>query len=94
MPIYIVHVHNIIESVDSIIRDGTDTPYMLQTSKYLKTGNFVRFLSVKIRIYSKLSIYQDQDHSSTQLYMPEPDVQKSSHFSFFPSFFLLSVFLG
>ena len=28
MPIYIAHARNIIESVDSIIRDGTDTPYM------------------------------------------------------------------
>ena len=46
----------------------------LQIPKYLKTGNFMKFLSVKIRISSKLSIYWDQDHSSKQLYMPEPDV--------------------
>ena len=49
----------IIESVDSISRDGPDMPYIcntLQISKYLKIGNFVKFLSVKIRISSKLSI--------------------------------------
>ena len=34
-------------------------------------------------------IYPDQDHSSKQLYMPEPDV-KNGHFSIFLSFFLLS----
>ena len=66
----------------------------LQKSKYLKTGNFLKFLSVKIRIYSKLSIQQDQDHPSTQLYRPEPDVQKNSHFSFFLSFFLSFSFPG
>ena len=44
--------------------------------KYLKTGEFMKILSVKIRISSKLSVYQDQDHASKQLYMymPEPDV--------------------
>ena len=68
----------------------------LQKSKYLKTGNFLKFLSVKIRIYSKLSIQQDQDHPSTQLYMPEPDVPKNSHLilSFFLSFFLSFSFPG
>ena len=44
--------------------------------KYLKTGNFVKFLSVKIRISRKLSLRQDQAHSSNQLYMPEPDFKK------------------
>ena len=53
----------------------------LQIPKYLKTGNLVKFLSEKIRICSELSIYKDQDHSSNQLYMPEPDVQKNGHFS-------------
>ena len=43
----------------------------LQIPKYLKKGNFVKFLSVKIR-------RQDQNHSSNQLYMPEPDVQKKA----------------
>ena len=48
----------IIESVDSISRDGPDMPYIdiLQIPKYLKIGNFVKFLSVKIRISSKLCI--------------------------------------
>ena len=31
----------IIESLDSISRDGMDTPY-IQTPKYLKTGKFVK----------------------------------------------------
>ena len=59
----------------------------LQKSKYLKPDNFLKFLSVKIRIYIKLSIQQDQDYLSTQLYMPELGVQKNSHFSFFLFFF-------
>ena len=46
-------------------------------------SNFMKFLSVKIRISSKLSVKQDQDHSLNQLYMPELDVQKNGHFSFF-----------
>ena len=63
----------------------------LQKSKDLKTGNFLKFLSVKIRIYNKLSIQQDQDHPSTQLYMPEPDVQKIAiYHSSFLSFILIS----
>ena len=48
-----------IESVDSISRDGPDMPYIyntLQIPKYLKIGNFMKFLSAKIRISSKLSI--------------------------------------
>ena len=42
----IMHGVIIIESVDSISRDGPDTPYIyntLQIPKYLKTGNFVKF---------------------------------------------------
>ena len=49
----------IIESVDSVSGDGPDTPYIynaLQIPKYLKTGNFIKFLSIKIRISSKLYI--------------------------------------
>ena len=46
----------IIELVDSISRDGTDIPNTLQIPKYLKTDNFMKFLSVKIRISSKLCI--------------------------------------
>ena len=68
-------------------------PYIyntLQIPKYLKTGNFVKFLSVKVRISSKLSIYRDQDHPSKQLYMTETDVQK---IAICQSFFLSS-FLG
>ena len=55
----------------------------LQISKYLKIGNFVKFLSVKIRISSKMCIQQDEDHSSKQLYTSEPDVQKIGHLSIF-----------
>ena len=42
----------IIETVDSTSRDEG-----LQIPKYLKTSNCVKFLSVKIRISSKSSIY-------------------------------------
>ena len=47
------------ELVDSTSRDGPDTPLYttLQIPKYLKTHKFMKFLSVKIGISSKLSIY-------------------------------------
>ena len=68
-----------------------DTPIYihntLQIPKYLKTGNFVKFLSIKVRISSKSSIYRDQDHLSKQLYMTETNVKK---ITICQSFFLVS----
>ena len=57
----------IIELVDSISRDGTDTPIYIQISKYLKIGNFVKFLSVNVRISSKLYNKTKIIHRSKQL---------------------------
>ena len=69
-----------------------DTPiYVIHYKhpKYLKAGNFVKFLSVKVRVSS---IFRDQDHSSETIVhaMPEPDVQK---IAIYQSFFLPN-FLG
>ena len=84
--------YNIIESVDSISRDGPDMPYIcntLQISKYLKIGNFVKFLSVKSESPANyLSNKTKIIHQINCSYMPEPDVQKNGHFSIFLSFFL------
>ena len=55
----------------------------LQKAKNLRAGNLVKFLIFIIIISSKLSIYQDQEHSSKQLCMSEPDVLKNGNLSFF-----------
>ena len=49
----------IIESVDSISRNGLDTPYMLyiRKPKYLRASKLVKFLTYIIIISSKFTIY-------------------------------------
>ena len=53
----------------------------LQIPKYLKTGKFMEFLSAE-----SPANYLSIETKIIQLYMPEPDVQKNSHLSFFLSF--------
>ena len=64
--------------------DSKDICNTLQILKYFKTGNFVKFLSVKL---DSPANYLSNKTKIIQLYMPEPDVQKMTIYqSFFLSF--------
>ena len=65
----------IIESVDSVNRDGPNTPIYVIHYKHPNISEqvTVKFLTVKVIISSKLCIYQDQDRSSKQVHTSEPE---------------------
>ena len=78
--------------VDSISRDGPDTPYTLYMIHYCnKYPNISKQVTYEISKRQNQNLQQIiyQDYSSKQLYMPEPDIQKNSQSSFFLSFFFI-----